>query len=176
MKTYILAGGCFWCLDAVYRRLKGVTSVVSGYTGGHVDNPSYEAVSSEATGHAEAVKITFDPSIIPEETILDIFFLIHDPTTLNRQGNDVGTQYRSAMYYADDEQKTAFQAAIDRARQHWDDPIVTELTALDVFYDAEDYHQDYFNQNPGNGYCSIVIAPKIIKARQAYRQWYIDAA
>lgn len=172
MTTYILAGGCFWCLDAVYRRLQGVSQVVSGYTGGDISNPSYESVSSEETGHAEAVKITFDESVIPADVILDIFFLIHDPTTLNRQGHDVGTQYRSAMYYADETQKEAFLAAIERAKTHWSDPIVTELAALDVFYDAEDYHQDYFNNNPGNGYCSIVIEPKIVKARQAYSKWF----
>lgn len=173
MTTYVLAGGCFWCLDAVYRRLKGVSQVVSGYTGGHTANPTYEAVSSEATGHAEAVKITFDESVIPSDVILDIYFLIHNPTTVNRQGNDVGTQYRSAMYFADETQKEAFSAAMERAKAHWSDPLVTELTQLDVFYDAEDYHQDYFNNNPGNGYCSIVIEPKIVKARQAYAQWFI---
>jgi len=116
--------------------------------------------------------VTFDESVIPSDVILDIFFLIHDPTTLNRQGHDVGTQYRSAMYYADEAQKEAFSAAIERAKTHWSDPIVTELATLDVFYDAEDYHQDYFNNNPGNGYCSIVIEPKIVKARQAYSKWF----
>lgn len=172
MTTYVIAGGCFWCLDAVYRRLKGVETVVSGYTGGGTVDPTYEQVSSGETGHAEAVRMTFDASIIPTDTILDLFFLIHDPTTHNRQGNDVGTQYRSAMYYADDEQKAAFEAAITRAKAHWDNPIVTELQQLDVFYPAEDYHQDYFNKNPGNGYCSIVITPKIVKARAAYTKWF----
>lgn len=172
MTTYVLAGGCFWCLDAVYRRIKGVTEVVSGYSGGDVANPTYEQVSSGRTGHAESVQVTFDESVIPADMILDLFFLIHDPTTLNRQGNDAGTQYRSAMFYADDEQKAAFEAALTRAKSHWDDPIVTELTQLDTFYPAEDYHQDYFNKNPGNGYCSIVIAPKIVKARSAYTKWF----
>jgi len=172
MTTYVIAGGCFWCLDAVYRRLKGVTAVVSGYAGGKTANPSYESVSTGDTGHAEVVKITFDASIIPSDVILDLFFLIHDPTTLNRQGNDVGTQYRSAMYYADDEQKEAFEAAQERAKTHWDEPFTTEVAQLDSFYPAEDYHQDYFNKNPGNGYCSIVITPKIIKARSAYTQWF----
>lgn len=176
MTTYVIAGGCFWCLDAVYRRLKGVTEVVSGYTGGGTLNPSYEQVSTGETGHAEAVQITFNESIIPHETILDIFFLIHDPTTLNRQGHDVGTEYRSAMFYIDDDQKAAFEAAEERAKTHWDDPLTTQVTKLDVFYPAEDYHQDYFNQNPGNGYCSIVITPKIIKARAAYSQWFKDAS
>jgi peptide-methionine (S)-S-oxide reductase len=175
MTTYVIAGGCFWCLDAVYRRLKGVTEVVSGYNGGKVPDPSYEEVSSGETGHAEVVQITFDESVIPSDIILDLFFLIHDPTTLNRQGADVGTQYRSAMYYIDDTQKVIFEAAAERAKTHWDAPFTTELEKLDVFYPAEDYHQDYFNKNPGNGYCSIVITPKIIKARSAYTSWFKDS-
>lgn len=175
MTTYVLAGGCFWCLDAVYRQLKGVEEIVSGYAGGDLPYPSYDQVSLGTTGHAESVQITFDDSIIPEGTILDLFFLIHDPTTLNRQGNDVGTQYRSAMFYADDEQKAAFEAARDRAKEHWGDNIVTEIVPLEEFYPAEDYHQDYFNKNPGNGYCSIVIEPKIVKARAAYKQWFKDS-
>jgi len=175
MTTYVLAGGCFWCLDAVYRRIKGVKSVVSGYTGGERTDPTYEQVSLGTTGHAEAVQIAFDESIIPATVILDLFFLIHDPTTLNRQGNDVGTQYRSAMFYADDEQRREFDAALQRAKEHWDKQIVTELVMLGEFYPAEDYHQDYFNKNPGNGYCSIVIEPKIIKARSNYKQWFKDA-
>jgi len=175
MTTYVLAGGCFWCLDAVYRRLKGVTEVVSGYAGGNTTDPTYEEVSTGDTGHAEVVQITFDESIIPSEVILDLFFLIHDPTTLNRQGNDVGTQYRSAMYYTTQTQKEAFEAAMERAKEHWDEPLTTELAELVVFYPAEEYHQDYFNKNPGNGYCSIVIAPKIIKARSAYTTWFKEA-
>jgi peptide-methionine (S)-S-oxide reductase len=172
MTTYVLAGGCFWCLDAVYRRIKGVTKVTSGYTAGQIENPSYEYVCTGETGHTEAVQITFDETIIPSEVILDIFFVIHDPTTLNRQGADVGTQYRSGMYYADAEQKTAFEAAQKRAEKKWDNPIVTEIEPLDVFYDAEAYHQDYFANNPGNGYCSVVITPKIVKARQHYAEWF----
>lgn len=174
MTTYVLAGGCFWCLDAIYRRLKGVTSVVSGYTAGAIDNPSYYQVASGETGHAEAVEITFDEAVIPTETILDLFFLLHDPTTLNRQGADVGIQYRSGMYYADDTQRTAFEEAIERANKHWDGPIVTELIPLKKFWPAEDEHQDYFANNPGNGYCSVVISPKISKARAAYSQWFKD--
>jgi peptide-methionine (S)-S-oxide reductase len=174
MTTYVLAGGCFWCLDAVYRRLKGVREVVSGYSGGDTDNPTYEQVSAGDTGHAEVVQITFDESVIPAEVILDLFFLIHDPTTLNRQGHDVGTQYRSAMYFSDAAQKEAFDAAAERSKQHWTDPLTTEIEPLDTFYPAEDYHQDYFNNNPGNGYCSIVITPKIIKARSAYTTWFKD--
>lgn len=168
----MLAGGCFWCLDAVYRRLKGVESAVSGYCGGKVEDPSYEEVSAGDTNHAEAVKITFDEKVISRDVILDIFFLIHNPTTLNRQGNDVGTQYRSAMFYADDKQKTDFEAAIIRAQPHWDEPIVTKMSKIDVFYPAEDYHQDYFNNNPDNGYCSVVIEPKIVKTRAAYARWF----
>lgn len=172
MITFVLAGGCFWCLDAVYRRIKGVTEVVSGYAGGDVPNPTYEQVSTGRTGHAESVKVTFDETIVTPEVILDLFFLIHDPTTPNRQGNDVGTQYRSAMFYADDEQKRLFEAAVTRAGEHWDDKIVTEILPLTEFYPAEEYHQDYFNNNPGNGYCSIVIAPKIVKARAAYTKYF----
>lgn len=172
MTTYVLAGGCFWCLDAVYRRLKGVEQVVSGYAGGELNDPSYEQVSTGLTGHAEVVKITFDETVIPRETILDLFFLIHDPTTLNRQGNDVGTQYRSAMFYADDDQKQVFEAALERAKEHWGDKIVTQLTRLETFYPAEEYHQDYFNKNPAAGYCSIIIAPKISKARAEFKKWF----
>jgi peptide-methionine (S)-S-oxide reductase len=174
MTTYVFAGGCFWCLDAVYRRLKGIESVISGYVGGDTPHPSYEQVSTGLTGHAEAIKVTFDESVIPTADILDLFFLIHDPTTLNRQGNDIGTQYRSAMYFADDAQKAAFEDAVSRAKSHWDKPIVTEIVPLETFYDAEAYHQDYFNKNPGNGYCSIVITPKIVKARAAYTKWFKD--
>lgn len=172
MTTYVIAGGCFWCLDAVYRRLKGVDSVVSGYIGGTTQHPNYEEVSSGLTGHAEAVAITFDETIIPSDVILDLFFLIHDPTTLNRQGNDVGSQYRSAMFYVLDAQKEIFEAARKRATAHWDNPIVTEVVRADTFTEAEEYHQDYFNNNPGDGYCSIVISPKIVKARAAYKKWF----
>lgn len=172
MTTYVLAGGCFWCLDAVYRRLKGVTKVVSGYVDGTTSHPTYYDVMMHGTGHAESVQITFDEKIIPEKVILDLFFLIHDPTTLNRQGYDIGTMYRSAMFYKDEEQQKAFKLAVTRAKKHWQDPIVTKIKKLDAFYDAEDEHQDYFNKNPGNGYCSIVIAPKIVKARSAYTKWF----
>lgn len=172
MTTYTLAGGCFWCLDAVYRRIKGVESSVSGYSGGHIKNPTYEQVTTGQTGHAEAVQLTFDETIIPAGVILDIFFLIHDPTTLNRQGNDVGTQYRSVMFYSDNAQQEMFMQAIERAKVHWDNPIVTEVTKLEAFYPADDEHQDYFNKTPESSYCQIVIAPKIIKARSAYASWF----
>lgn len=174
MTTYVLAGGCFWCIDAVFRRLKGVGSSISGYAGGTAEDAHYYTVATGKTDHVESVQVTFDETIIAAETVLDIFFLIHDPTTLNRQGNDEGPQYRSAMFYTDDVQKKEFEAAIVRAKAHWDDPVVTELKLLDVFFEGEPEHQDYFNNNPGNGYCSIVIAPKIIKARQAYTKWFMD--
>jgi peptide-methionine (S)-S-oxide reductase len=168
MTTYTLAGGCFWCLDAVFRGLSGVESSVCGYTGGSKNDANYYRVASGKTDHAEAVQITFDENKLPANDLLDLFFLIHDPTTKNRQGNDVGPQYRSAMYYANNEQKKQFEAAIERAEQQWDNAIVTELNLLDKFYEAESEHQDYFANNPTNPYCSIVISPKIIKARKEY--------
>lgn len=172
MTTYTLAGGCFWCLDAVFRRIIGVESSLCGYAGGPEKDAHYYVVASGNTSHAESVEIKFDETVIPKEVVLDIFFLIHNPTTKDRQGNDVGPQYRSAMFYENDGQKTDFEDAIERAKSHWDNPIVTELVQLEKFYEAEPEHQDYFNNNPGNGYCSIVIAPKIIKARQAYAKWF----
>ena len=165
-----LAGGCFWCLEAVYDQLRGVENVSSGYAGGRRPNPSYEQVCTGTTGHAEVVQITYDPQQISYQDLLDIFFTIHDPTTLNRQGNDVGTQYRSAIFYHNDEQKKAAEATISELgeKKVWDDPIVTQIEPLDVFYPAEDYHRDYFERNPNQGYCSIVIAPKVAKARKQY--------
>lgn len=172
MTTYVLAGGCFWCIDAVYRQLKGVTAVESGYANGH-DNPTnYYRVASGTTGHAEAVRITFDETIIPADVILDIFFLIHNPTTLNRQGADTGTQYRSSLMYLDEQQHSGFAAAVERAKKHWDDPIVTEIVPLTIFQIAEPEHQDFFAKQPESGYCSIVILPKIVKARQRYQSWF----
>lgn len=172
MTTYTLAGGCFWCLDAVFRDLKGVRSSVVGYTGGSIVKPSYETVVRGTTGHAESDQLTFDESIIPPDVILDIFFLIHNPTSLNQQGADVGSQYRSAMFYDGNDQKVAFEAARDRAQANWNDPIVTEITQLDTFYEAESYHQDYFARNPSNPYCPVVISPKVAKAKQAYADWF----
>ena len=173
MKTYVLAGGCFWCLDAVYRSLKGVQDVVSGYTGGHTQNPDYYAVTTGATGHAEAVKVIFDETVIPESVILDVFFSLHDPRQLNRQGNDIGTQYRSAMFYADDEQKQVFEQARDRAGEYWEGGIVTEIAPLGEWYDAEDYHQDFFAKNPGQGYCLAVALPKVNKIRRSYADYVL---
>ena len=172
MTTYVLGGGCFWCLDALYRRIKGVTKVISGYAGGTTtDQPSYYDVASGHTGHAEVVRVTFDETIIASDVILDIFFAFHNPTTLNRQGADEGTQYRSIMLYANDDQKALFQAALNRARKIWDDPIVTEIKPLNTFYPAEEEHQDYFSKNPEAGYCQIVIAPKLTKMRHHFSQW-----
>ncbi|MFT4283971.1 MAG: peptide-methionine (S)-S-oxide reductase MsrA [Protaetiibacter sp.] len=171
MRTFVLAGGCFWCLDAVYRTLEGVTDVVSGYTGGNVPNPSYEQVCTGTTDHAEAVAVTFDETVIPSSVILDVFFSLHDPRQLNRQGNDVGTQYRSSMFYADEEQKAEFEAARERASEYWDGGIVTTITRLGEFFRAEEYHQDFFAKNPGQGYCLAVALPKVNKIRKSYAQY-----
>lgn len=172
MTIYTLAGGCFWCLDAVFRRLKSVESSVCGYAGGSADDASYYTVATGQTGHAESVQVTFDETILPKSALLDIFFTLHDPTTKDRQGADVGPQYRSAMFYTDDTQKADFEAAETRAEKIWDNPIVTEIIPLETFYPAEPEHQDYFNQNPGNGYCSIVIEPKIVKVRKKFTKYF----
>lgn len=174
MTSFVLGGGCFWCLDAVYRRIRGVTKTECGYAGGNTTDPHYYQVESSSTGHAQVVRITFDESVVPEDIILSIYFTIHDPTTLNRQGADIGTQYRSIMLYASSAQKQTFEAAVARAKTVWDNPIVTELKLLDAFFLAEEEHQDYFGKNPDAGYCSIVIAPKIIKARHAYKRWLTE--
>ena len=171
MKTFVLGGGCFWCLDAVYQKTIGVHSVVSGYAGGHDPHPTYESVCDGDTGHAEVVAVTFDETVIPEDVILGMFFTMHDPTTLNRQGYDVGTQYRSVMFYADDEQKALFQKSIDAAQTQWPAPIVTELAALPEFHEAEDFHQDFYAKQPWQGYCQVIINPKLAKARKYYKQW-----
>lgn len=175
MTTYILGGGCFWCLDAVFRRLKGVAQIASGYAGGDLKNPTYYQVASGNTGHAEVIELTFDETIIPRETILDIFFSLHDPTTLNRQGADVGTEYRSIMLYSDGAQKQDFEAAHERAAMIWDKPLVTEIRPLQTFYSAEPEHQDYFNKNPEAGYCTVVINPKVTKIRQHFKEWFQPA-
>lgn len=172
MTTYTLAGGCFWCLDAIFGKLKGVQSSTCGYAGGTASDATYYRVMSGRTGHAESVQVVFDETVIPAEVVLDIFFLIHDPTTLNRQGADEGPQYRSTMFYSDSAQKSLFEAAVDRNQRHWSQPIVTTLEPLDAFYEAEPEHANYFENNPGNPYCSIVITPKVIKARHAYAEWF----
>jgi peptide-methionine (S)-S-oxide reductase len=165
-----LAGGCFWCLDAVFRDLRGVEKVESGYSGGTTVNPSYEQVCSGRTGHAEVIQVTFDPATISFRDLLGVFFTIHDPTTLNRQGGDIGTQYRSAIFYHSPEQRATAEQVIRELETEglWDDPVVTELAAFTSYYPAESYHQDYFNRNPYQPYCSAVIAPKVAKFRSKY--------
>ncbi len=165
-----LAGGCFWCLEAAFAQLKGVERVESGYSGGHVPSPSYEDVCTGTTGHAEVVQITFDPQILPFRDLLHVFFTIHDPTTPDRQGGDVGTQYRSAIFYHTPEQKAEAERVIAEleAEKVWDDPIVTQVTPFEKFYPAEEYHRDYYRRNPNQGYCRAVIAPKVAKVRKLY--------
>lgn len=165
-----LAGGCFWCLEAVYDDLKGVKRVVSGYAGGDMPNPSYKQVCSGATGHAEVVQIDYDPAVVSYRDLLEIFFTIHDPTTLNRQGADIGTQYRSAIYYHDEAQRRAAEEIIAELESEgvFANPIVTEVKALDTFYAAEDYHQDYYANNPNQPYCQVVVAPKLAKFRKKF--------
>ena len=170
LEVATLAGGCFWCLEAVFDELKGVESVESGYSGGHVQNPSYTQVCDGNTGHAEVVQVTFDPQVVSFKDLLTIFFTTHDPTTLNRQGNDVGTQYRSVIFYHDEEQKKIAEAVIQEigAERIWDNPIVTEVKPFDQFFIAEDYHQEYFKNNSFQPYCRVVIAPKVAKFRRKF--------
>lgn len=168
MQTFVLGGGCFWCLDAVYQNVRGVQSVVSGYAGGARPNPSYEQVCTGATGHAEVVAVTFDETVLPAEVVLDMFFVMHDPTQLNRQGNDVGTQYRSVMFFEDVSQQQMFEEARDRAERLWSGNIVTEISPLPEFYAAEEYHQNFFAKNPNQGYCLAVAAPKVSKVRSSF--------
>jgi peptide-methionine (S)-S-oxide reductase len=165
-----LAGGCFWCLEAVYQEMEGVLSVASGYMGGHVDNPSYQDVCMGTTGHAEVVQLTFDPEVTSYREILEVFFAIHDPTTLNRQGNDAGTQYRSAIFYHDESQRATAEDLIRElnAERIWDSPIVTEVQPAVRFYKAEEYHQEYFLNNPRQPYCAYVVAPKVKKFHEKF--------
>jgi peptide-methionine (S)-S-oxide reductase len=169
-QTATLAGGCFWCLEAVFDELKGVVSVESGYAGGSKSSPTYREVCTGMTGHAEVVQVTFDPQVISYKDILNVFFAVHDPTTLNRQGADVGTQYRSAIFYHDGEQKRIAEELIEdlNSQKIWDNPIVTEVTKFDKFYMAEDYHQEYFANNPNQPYCQAVVAPKVMKFRKRF--------
>ena len=173
-----LGGGCFWCTEAVFRELKGILKVESGYSGGTVANPSYQQVCTGRTGHAEVAQITFDPQIISYKEILEIFFTVHDPTTLNRQGPDAGTQYRSVIFYHNNQQKVMAEQVIKEITNAgiWDAPIVTQVEPLTAFYKAEDYHQQYFENNPAQPYCQIVIAPKVRKFREHYREKLIKAA
>lgn len=168
-ETATLGGGCFWCLEAVYRRIKGVETVVSGYSGGASPDPTYEAVCSGLSGHAEVVQITYDAEQVSFSDLLDVFWVIHDPTSLNKQGADTGTQYRSVIYYHDDGQKTVAQQAIDELNTRLDRPVVTELSPLEVFYPAEAYHQNYFDTNPHAGYCMVVIDPKVEKFKAKFK-------
>lgn len=171
-KLATLAGGCFWCTEAVFLKLKGVRKVVSGYAGGKTKDPTYKDICTGLTGHAEVIRIEFDPAVITYEQVLDVFFHTHDPTTKNRQGADVGTQYRSAVFFHDEEQKEIAKKVIvelDKSGD-FDDPIVTTLEEMKVFYPAEDYHQDYFAQNPGNPYCQAVVGPKVGKFQKRYKE------
>ncbi len=169
-ETITLGGGCFWCLEAVFDEMRGVTDVLSGYAGGHVANPTYRAVCAETTGHAEVVQVRFNPEIISLKELLSVFFTIHDPTTLNRQGADVGTQYRSAIYYNSEAQRETAVTLINELNEAsiWHNPIVTEIAPIDTFYVAEDYHQNYYVNNPDQGYCRVVVAPKVAKFRQKF--------
>ncbi len=165
-----LAGGCFWCIESAFNSVDGVVSAFSGYAGGHTENPSYKAVCTGETGHAEVVQVTFDANSISYREILEIFFALHNPTQLNRQGNDVGTQYRSAVFYHDEDQKAQAEAIIEEITKEeiWPDPVVTEVVEINNYYQAEDYHQDYFKNNPQNQYCSMVVAPKLAKFKKTF--------
>jgi peptide-methionine (S)-S-oxide reductase len=167
----ILGGGCFWCLEAVYLEVRGVTRVESGYMGGHVVNPTYEQVCGAATGHAEAVRLAFDPAVITYRDILQIFFTIHDPTTQDRQGNDVGPQYRSVIFYDNPEQEATARQVMAEMAAVWDAPLVTQIAPGDTWYKAEDYHQNYYAQHPMQGYCAFVVAPKVAKFRKTFSHW-----
>lgn len=171
MNSFVLGGGCFWCLDSTYMQFKGVSDVEVGYMGGAVANPSYEQVCDGNTGHVEVARVIFDEGVVPAEVILDMFFTLHDPTQLNRQGNDVGTQYRSAMFYENDEQRVMFEAARDRAIDLWGPAIVTEIVPVETFWMGEEYHQDFFAKNPNQGYCNAVVAPKMAKVRAKFTEY-----
>ncbi len=177
-ETITLGGGCFWCLEAVYDEMRGVTDVLSGYSGGHVANPSYREVCNETTGHAEVIQVTFNPDIISLQELLSVFFTIHDPTTLNRQGADIGTQYRSVIFYHDEAQRETAVSLIEELNNAhiWDNPIVTEVAPFATFYVAEAYHQNYYVNNPGQGYCRVVVAPKVAKFRQRFNHLQLMSA
>lgn len=172
IETAVFAGGCFWCTEAIFQSLKGVKSVMSGYTGGTVPNPTYEQVSDGNTGHAEAIKIEFDPTVISYGDLLTVFFNTHDPTTVNRQGADIGTQYRSAIFYANEEQKKTAENTITELNnaKAYDNPVVTEVKPLTYFYEAEEYHRDYYKNNKSQSYCQLVIAPKLEKMQKRFKE------
>lgn len=168
METIVLAGGCFWCLDSSFKLINGIDEVLVGYAGGSAEDADYYKVGSGRTGHAEAVQVTFDTSKLSLSQVLEFFWAMHDPTTRDRQGNDTGPQYRSAIFYANDTQRQTAEQSIAETQKLWDNPIVTELSPLDSFYTAEEYHQDYFKKNPGNAYCQIIINPKLDRIRQKF--------
>lgn len=176
LDTATFGGGCFWCIEAIFSSMNGVEIVTSGFAGGHVSNPSYEQVVRGSTGHAEVVQVRYNPDVISYPKLLEVFFSVHDPTTLNRQGNDSGTQYRSAIFFHNEEQKDLANKVINRLNQDgvYDDPIVTEVTPLEAFYQASDYHQNYFENNPNQGYCQMVIRPKVDKFRKAFDHLLAD--
>lgn len=171
MISFVLGGGCFWCLDSSFMQFRGIQDVEVGYAGGHTSNPDYETVCSEATGHAEVARVIFDESEIPAETVLDIFFTLHDPTQVNRQGNDIGSSYRTCMFYEDDSQRKLFEDAIERAKGVWGDSIVTTVEPLETFWMGEDYHQDFFAKNPNQSYCNFVVKPKMTKTAKAFASY-----
>ena len=172
MTKAVLGGGCFWCVEGAYKDMKGILSALPGYAGGHDLNPNYNSVCNGTTGHAEVVEIIFDEDVISYETILEVFFTVHDPTQLNRQGNDIGTQYRSAIFYIDDEQKIIADKVKEKFQEYFDRDIVTEITELSNYHEAEEYHHNYFKLNPGNGYCQMVVAPKLTKVRRKMAHLY----
>ena len=172
METIVLGGGCFWCVEGAIKGLRGVSEVIPGYSGGHLENPTYEQVCAKNTGHAEVVKVTFDPSIINKATLLEVFFTCHDPTQLNRQGNDIGPHYRSAIFYTSEGQREDSESVIEKMEALYENEIVTEVTAFKNFYVAENYHHDYFKNNPSNPYCRGIVAPKIAKTRAKHGDLY----
>jgi len=172
LESIVLGGGCFWCVEGAIKGLRGVTDAIPGYSGGHVENPTYEQVCGKRTGHAEVVKVTFDPSSIDRIAILEVFFTCHDPTQLNRQGNDIGPQYRSAVFYSNEGQREDTIQVIETLADAFDEDIVTEVSPLENFYNAESYHHDYFENNPSNPYCMMVVAPKIAKTRAKHAHLY----
>jgi peptide-methionine (S)-S-oxide reductase len=176
-ETITLGAGCFWCVEAIFEQVDGVVSVTSGYSGGRISNPTYREVTSGRTGHAEVIHVVYNPAVIPFARLLEIFFMTHDPTTLNRQGADVGTQYRSAIFYHNEEQKKIADEVrtILEKEKIWNDPIVTEITAFEAFYKAEDYHQEYYRNNSNQGYCRMVIAPKLEKFEKLFREYIREA-
>ncbi len=168
MESIVLGGGCFWCIEAGFNLIEGIESAISGYAGGDAKDAEYYAVGSGATGHAEVVRVTFDPAIISLTDVMDIFWALHDPTTLNQQGNDVGPQYRSVIFYENEDQKKTAEESIQNVQKLWDNPVVTELSLLEEFYRAEEYHQNYFANNPAQGYCQVIINPKLLKLKQKF--------